>query len=100
MLATEVEIVAGGTHTQDFACARRKLTVRVRTPTGTPVAGRLEVRCGPAVRSVGKGTEFVFDPAPELPIEFRCVGGEWSAPTAMPQDRSEHTVDVVVSEPR
>ena len=100
MLATEVEIVAGGTHTQDFSCARRKLTVRVRAPTGAAVAGQLEVRSGPALRSVGNRAEFVFDPAPELPIEFRCVGGEWSAPTAMPLDRSEHTVDVVVTEPR
>jgi hypothetical protein len=100
LFATEVFITAGGSHTQEFSLTRRRLTVTVRTPTGEPNAADLELRCGPAIRAVGKRAELVLDPAPEVPLEFRRIGGEWSPVVAMPQDRSEHTVEVVVPEPR
>lgn len=100
LFATEVVITAGGSHTQEFALARRRLTVTLRTPTGEPNAEALELRCGPVVRQVGERAELVLDPAPELPLEFRRIGGEWSPGVVMPQDRREHTVEVVVPEPR
>jgi hypothetical protein len=41
--------------------------------------------------------ELVLDPAPELPVQVRWVGGtEWSEAIAMPANRTEHAADVVV----
>lgn len=100
LFATEVFVAAGGSHTQEFALARRRLTVTLRTPTGEPNAEALELRCGPVVRRVGERAELVLDPAPELPLEFRRIGGAWSPAVVIPQDRREHTVEVVVPEPR
>jgi hypothetical protein len=99
LFATEVFITAGGSHTEEFSLTRRRLTVTLRTPTGELNAEAVELHCGPVVRPVGKRAELVFDPAPELPLEFRRIGGEWSPGVVMPQDRHEHTVEVVVPEP-
>lgn len=97
LLAPEFEIAPGGAQVQDFVFTRRRLTIELRTPTGEPVQGEVEVRCGSLVRSCGVRSALVLDPAPEVPVQLRYEGTtEWSLPASMPQDRTEHALEVVV----
>lgn len=72
-------------------------SLRLRTATGEPNRVRVEVRCGSLLTVIGPRSELVLDPAPELPVQVRQEGAcDWSEPVTMPDDRAEHTAEVIV----
>ncbi|HEX5050847.1 MAG TPA: RNA polymerase sigma factor [Planctomycetota bacterium] len=86
----------------------RRLVVNLRRPDGGIVRSeRVVTRCAgatwPAVVMLTPVVDekVVLDPAPMLPIEFRGwnAGESWSAAVAMPNDRAEAEVTVVLPDP-
>ena len=97
----------GGSDHRDLEIAfpPRRLVVHFRRPDGSAVRSeRVLARCDGVQWTFPFGIptdeQFVIDPAPALPIEFRTAASPvWSAPVQMPADRAEAEVTVVLPDP-
>lgn len=107
LLADTITLAAGERGWLDVPAPRR-LVLRLRQEDGTPVQGdRVIRRCAgmqwPSFTMFMAPVDgpVVLDPAPWLPVDLRihADGAAWSEPVAMPPDRSEAEVTVVLPDP-